>query len=126
MANPGREKKEMDKYSDIVVKKSQMFNSTNKYSAAQLNGKTVYKGAPERLLVNAKKCIDKNGNISKGVSFAQKDLEKAQKQLKEKLTSTQSYYECAQKSAEEIIINLVKNLNPEATELTVELEFIDW
>ena len=56
-------KKEMDKYSDIVVKKSQMFNSTNKYSAAQLNGKTVYKGAPERLLINAKKCIDKNGNI---------------------------------------------------------------
>lgn len=56
-------KKEMNKYSDIIVEKSQMFNSTNKYSAAQLNAKTVYKGAPERLLVNAKKYVNKDGNI---------------------------------------------------------------
>ena len=55
--------KEMSKLTDIVVEKSQGFNSANKYSASQLSGKTVYKGAPERLLAKATKMLDENGNV---------------------------------------------------------------
>ena len=56
-------KKKMEKLEDVVVEKSQGFNSTNKYSASQLEGKTVYKGAPERLLAKATKMLDKDGNV---------------------------------------------------------------
>ena len=56
-------KEEMEKLEDVVVEKSQGFNSTNKYSASQLEGKTVYKGAPERLLAQATKMLDKDGNV---------------------------------------------------------------
>ena len=54
---------EMNKLEDLKVEKSQGFNSSNKYSASQLNGKTVYKGAPERLLAKATKMLDENGNV---------------------------------------------------------------
>ena len=54
---------EMNKLEDLKVEKSQGFNSANKYSASQLNGKTVYKGAPERLLTKATKMLDENGNV---------------------------------------------------------------
>lgn len=54
---------EMNKLEDLKVEKSQGFNSANKYSASQLSGKTVYKGAPERLLTKATKMLDENGNI---------------------------------------------------------------
>ncbi|WP_300347696.1 calcium-translocating P-type ATPase, PMCA-type [Clostridium sp.] len=52
-----------DKYKDIKVLKDQQFNSANKYSAAQLDGKTVYKGAPERLLAKATKYINSEGKV---------------------------------------------------------------
>ena len=54
---------EMNKLEDLKVEKSQGFNSANKYSASQLNGKTVYKGAPERLLTKATKMLDEDGNV---------------------------------------------------------------
>lgn len=54
---------EMNKLEDLKGEKSQGFNSANKYSASQLNGKTVYKGAPERLLTKATKMLDENGNV---------------------------------------------------------------
>lgn len=54
---------EMNKLEDLKVEKSQGFNSANKYSASQLSGKTVYKGAPERLLTKATKMLDENGNV---------------------------------------------------------------
>ena len=54
---------EMNKLEDLKVEKSQGFNSAHKYSASQLNGKTVYKGAPERLLTKATKMLDENGNV---------------------------------------------------------------
>lgn len=56
-------KEEMDKLTNIEVIKMQQFDSANKYSAAELKGKTVYKGAPERLLTKATKYLDANGNI---------------------------------------------------------------
>lgn len=47
------------------VTESQGFNSTNKFSQARIDnqGKTFYKGAPERLLAKAKKYIDADGNV---------------------------------------------------------------
>lgn len=56
-------KEKMEELSSIEVLKTQQFDSAKKYSAAQLNGKTVYKGAPEVLLKKATKYIDANGNI---------------------------------------------------------------
>ena len=48
-----------------VVTDSQSFNSTNKFSQARIDaqGKTFYKGAPERLLAKAKKYLDADGNV---------------------------------------------------------------
>ncbi|MGL5415478.1 MAG: HAD-IC family P-type ATPase, partial [Clostridium sp.] len=56
-------KAEMEKYEELKVKGNQPFDSANKYSAAELPGITVYKGAPERLLGKATKFIDEEGNI---------------------------------------------------------------
>lgn len=56
-------KSQVDKYSNIKVDNVQQFNSTNKYSASEMHNKTVYKGAPERLLAKAKKYINANGEI---------------------------------------------------------------
>lgn len=42
----------------------QEFNSKNKYSATELsNGITVFKGAPERLVAKATKCLNKDGQV---------------------------------------------------------------
>ena len=49
------------------VSASQGFNSMNKFSQARLDkqGKTFYKGAPERLLAKAEKYMDASGQIKK-------------------------------------------------------------
>lgn len=44
--------------------KSQGFNSSNKFSQSQINGRTYYVGAPEKLLAKAKTCLDSNGSIT--------------------------------------------------------------
>ena len=56
-------KNEMNSLNDIKVVTSQGFNSANKYSAAELENVTVYKGAPERLLGKATKYINENGQV---------------------------------------------------------------
>lgn len=56
-------KNEMNSLNDIKVVKSQGFNSANKYSAAELENVTVYKGAPERLLGKVTKYINQNGQV---------------------------------------------------------------
>jgi hypothetical protein len=66
-----------------------------------------------------------NGNIKEGVDLARKDLQTAEVQIQEKLATTQSYYEYAQNSARLMISNIVKNLNPEIPNLTVDVEFVD-
>lgn len=50
---------------ESVVTAKQSFNSSNKFSQARIDslGKTFYKGAPERLLVAAKKYLDADGNV---------------------------------------------------------------
>lgn len=45
------------------VTASQGFNSANKFSQAYVNGRTYYKGAPERLLAKAKTYIDSDGHV---------------------------------------------------------------
>lgn len=49
---------------DCEIGAQQDFNSANKFSQAYLPdlGRTFYKGAPERLLAKAKKCLDTQGN----------------------------------------------------------------
>ena len=54
---------QVEKYSKVKVDKVQQFNSTNKYSASEMFGKTVYKGAPERLLSKATKYINAEGEV---------------------------------------------------------------
>ena len=56
-------KLEADK--ENAVTKAQGFNSTNKFSQARIDrqGKTFYKGAPERLLAMATKYMDENGDV---------------------------------------------------------------
>ncbi len=48
-----------------IITKAQGFNSTNKFSQARIEsaGKTFYKGAPERLLAQAKKCLSQDGQV---------------------------------------------------------------
>lgn len=50
---------------DYKVESFQSFNSKNKFSQARIDtvGKTFYKGAPEKLLANATKYLDENGNV---------------------------------------------------------------
>lgn len=55
--------KEFNKVADKVVTESQGFNSTNKYSASQIENVTYYKGAPERLVSKATKMLDESGNV---------------------------------------------------------------
>lgn len=45
--------------------KTQGFNSANKFSQTRIDdiGKTFYKGAPEKLLANATKCLNSNGQV---------------------------------------------------------------
>lgn len=47
----------------VGIEVSQGFNSANKFSQAQVAGKTYYKGAPERLIAKAKKYIDVDGKV---------------------------------------------------------------
>lgn len=55
----------LEQSKECVVTDQQGFNSTNKFSQARIDnlGKTFYKGAPERLLANAKKYLDEDGRV---------------------------------------------------------------
>lgn len=48
----------------LVITKQQGFNSANKFSQAYISGKgmTFYKGAPEKILAKAKKCLNVDGD----------------------------------------------------------------
>lgn len=74
-------KENLDKYEAIEVLRNQQFNSANKYSASQLKGITVYKGAPEKLLSKAKKYINSEGEI---VPICKEDIDKKIDQLANK------------------------------------------
>ncbi len=57
-----------EKYAELqtagaTITDSQSFNSANKFSQVSLGGRTYYKGAPERLLAKAKRCVRSDGTI---------------------------------------------------------------
>ena len=60
-----------------------------------------------------------------GVDKAKEQLQNAEVTLVDKITSNQDSYERARASTEKMLISLVKQLNPQLPELTVEVEFID-
>ena len=55
----------LENSSECKITKQQSFNSANKFSQARIDsvGKTFYKGAPEKLLANAAKYLDADGNV---------------------------------------------------------------
>lgn len=57
--------KTLENSSEYKITKQQSFNSANKFSQARIDstGKTFYKGAPEKLLANAVKYLDADGNV---------------------------------------------------------------
>lgn len=65
----------------VEVTNSQSFNSANKFSQVELNGRTYYKGAPEKLLLHAKKCLDKSGKV---VNITKDAIDKKSNELAEK------------------------------------------
>lgn len=74
-------KQAFDGLSDVSIESQQGFNSTNKFSQARVKGKTFYKGAPERLLAKATKCLDENGKV---ISLDRKLVDKKIDELAEK------------------------------------------
>lgn len=55
----------LENSSECKITKQQFFNSANKFSQARIDsvGKNFYKGAPEKLLANATKYLDADGNV---------------------------------------------------------------
>ena len=60
-----------------------------------------------------------------GVDTAQKQLQSAELTMRQNASSNQKYYRAAKESAEKILSNLVKQLNPQIENLTVDVEFIE-
>ena len=60
-----------------------------------------------------------------GEEEAEKVLKEAELELMREANNNQEYYKRAVKSAENIIVNLIKQLNPDIPNLTVEVEFIN-
>ena len=55
----------LSEHEEYTIDSFQSFNSSNKFSQSYIKalGKTFYKGAPERLLAKATKCLDSSGKI---------------------------------------------------------------
>ncbi len=60
-----------------------------------------------------------------GEEKAEAELKEAELELMREANNNQEYYKRAVKSAENIIVNLIKQLNPDISNLTVEVEFIN-
>ncbi|MCI9173778.1 MAG: calcium-translocating P-type ATPase, PMCA-type [Lachnospiraceae bacterium] len=113
-----------------VVSKAQGFNSTNKFSQARIDreGKTFYKGAPERLLASAAKYLDGNGELK---DIDKSALDRKIDELAEKamrvLAFGYSEKELAENKINEdiVIIGLVgirDDVRPEAREAIEEVQ----
>jgi hypothetical protein len=66
-----------------------------------------------------------NNSAKVGVKDAMEHLQNAELTLRQEITSNQRFYQSAKDSAVNIITNLVRQLNPQLEDLTVEVEFID-
>ena len=63
-------------------------------------------------------------SAKRGEQHIKEQLEKAYLMIRQKMMSNQKFYESAQKSAENVIEALVKELNPDIPDLVVDVEFI--
>ena len=115
---------------DYTVTESQGFNSTNKFSQARIEklGQTFYKGAPERLLANASKYLDADGNVKK---LDKKILDKKIDELAEKAMRVLAFGYSEKKMTENkinddvVIIGLVgirDEVRPEAKDAIAEVQ----
>ena len=52
-------------------------------------------------------------------------LESAELTMMQNVNNNQEFYKRAMESAEKMLVNLVKQLNPQSPNLVVEVEFID-
>lgn len=60
-----------------------------------------------------------------GVDKAMEQLQSAELTMMQNLNNNQEFYKRAREAAEQMLVNLVRQLNPALPELTVEVEFID-
>lgn len=67
----------------------------------------------------------RNDSIAKGEALAQKNMAEADALIKKEFTSNQRYYQAAKASAENLIVNFVKELNSHLPELKVIVEFME-
>lgn len=65
-----------------------------------------------------------NGNTKEGEELAQRQREEVYVALKEDIASNQRFFQSAQTSARNVIVNLIRELNRDIPGLTVEVEFI--
>ena len=64
-----------------------------------------------------------NGSYKEGEDLARQQLGEPELLIRKEFTSNQNYYISAQNSARTIISNLIKQLNPDNSELSVDVEF---
>jgi replicative DNA helicase len=76
------------------------------------------------VLYQEDKGIIKN-SVKVGVDTTQEQLKSAEFKMWQSASSNQEYYRVAKESAERILTNLVKQLNPQIENLTVDVEFIE-
>ncbi len=60
-----------------------------------------------------------------GVDTAQKQLQSAELTMRQNASSNQKYYRAAEECAEIVLSNLVKQLNPQIENLTIDVEFVE-
>lgn len=60
-----------------------------------------------------------------GVEKAMEQLQSAELTMMQKVNNNQEFYKRARESTEKMLVNLVRELNPQLPDLVVEIEFID-
>ena len=60
-----------------------------------------------------------------GVDKAIEQLQSAELTMMQKVNNNQEFYKRARESTEKMLVNLIKQLNPQVDDLTVQVEFID-
>lgn len=66
-----------------------------------------------------------NDSIADGENLARKNMDEAFALIKKELTSNQRYFQAAKTSAENLIVNFIKELNSDIPELEVVVEFME-
>lgn len=79
---------------------------------------------------NVKKLYFEEGGVLKntakiGVDEAMKQLQSAELTIMQEVNNNQEFYQRAMQSTEKILVNIVKQLNPQLPDLVVDVEFTD-